>query len=57
VMDIVERVCDHVGVIHRGRMVASGPIDELRNGRRLEDAFIDVVGASDVDADALEWLG
>lgn len=56
-MDIVERVCDHVGVIHRGRMVASGPIDELRDGRRLEDAFIDVIGASDVDADALEWLG
>jgi ABC-2 type transport system ATP-binding protein len=57
VMDIVERVCDHVGVIHRGRLVASGPIDALRDGRRLEDAFIDVVGASDVDAAALGWLG
>ena len=56
VMDIVERVCDHVGVIHRGRLVASGPIDELRDGRRLEDAFIDVVGATDVDDDALDWL-
>ena len=56
VMDIVERVCDHVGVIHRGRLVASGPIDELRDGRRLEDAFIDVVGAPDVDAEALGWL-
>jgi ABC-2 type transport system ATP-binding protein len=56
VMDIVERVCDHVGVIHRGRLVASGPIDQLRDGRRLEDAFIDVVGASDVDDDALGWL-
>lgn len=56
VMDIVERVCDHVGVIHRGRLVASGPIDELRAGRRLEDAFIDVVGASDLDDQALEWL-
>lgn len=56
VMDIVERVCDHVGVIHHGRLVASGPIDELRNGRRLEEAFIDVVGAGDVDADALDWL-
>jgi ABC-2 type transport system ATP-binding protein len=56
VMDIVERVCDHVGVIHRGRLVASGPIDQLRDGRRLEDAFIDVVGASDVDDEALEWL-
>lgn len=56
VMDIVERVCDHVGVIHRGRLVASGPIDELSAGRRLEDAFIDVVGASDVDDQALGWL-
>ena len=25
VMDLVERLCDHVGVIHRGRVVASGP--------------------------------
>ncbi len=56
VMDIVERVCDHVGVIHHGRVVASGPIDELRRGRRLEDAFIDVVGGADVDTEALGWL-
>lgn len=56
VMDIVERVCDHVGVIHRGRLVASGPIDELRGERRLEDAFIDVVGATEVADDALGWL-
>jgi ABC-2 type transport system ATP-binding protein len=57
VMDIVERVCDEVGVIHHGRLVASGPIDELRAGRRLEDAFIDVVGAEDVDGGTLDWLG
>lgn len=56
VMDIVERVCDHVGVIDRGRLVASGPIDELRAGRRLEDAFIDVVGAAEIDEAALDWL-
>ena len=56
VMDVVERVCDHVGVIVRGRMVGSGPIDELRAGRRLEEAFIDVVGGTDIAADALEWL-
>ena len=56
VMDIVERVCDHVGVIDRGRLVASGPIDELRNGRRLEDAFIAVVGGSEMDERALDWL-
>jgi ABC-2 type transport system ATP-binding protein len=57
VMDLVERLCDHVGVIHEGRVVATGPTDELRAGRALEDAFIDVVGASEVDHGALTWLG
>lgn len=56
VMDLVERLCDHVAVIDHGWVVASGPIDELRNGRNLEDTFIDVVGASTVDDDALAWL-
>ena len=57
VMDLVERLCDHIAVIHQGRVVASGPTDQLRDGRRLEDAFIDVVGASDVDDHSLAWLG
>lgn len=57
VMDLVERLCDYVAVIHEGGVVASGPTDELRDGRRLEEAFIDVVGASDVDHEALAWLG
>jgi ABC-2 type transport system ATP-binding protein len=56
VMDVVERVCDHIGVIHDGRIVAEGTIDDLRGGRRLEDAFIDVVGASDVADHSLDWL-
>jgi len=57
VMDLVERLCDHVAVVHLGRVVASGRTDVLRDGRRLEEAFIDVVGASDVDHEALAWLG
>lgn len=57
VMDLVERLCDHVGVIHHGRMVATGPTAELRGRRRLEEAFIDVVGASEIDDEALAWLG
>jgi ABC-2 type transport system ATP-binding protein len=56
VMDLVERLCDHVGVIAQGRVVAVGPIDELSGGRRLEDVFIDVVGG-DVGGDTgLDWL-
>jgi ABC-2 type transport system ATP-binding protein len=57
VMDLVERLCDHIGVIDQGQVVATGRTDDLRDGRRLEDVFIDVVGASEVDADSLSWLG
>jgi ABC-2 type transport system ATP-binding protein len=57
VMDLVERLCDQIGVIHQGRMVATGAIDRLRDGRRLEEAFIEVVGATEIDDHALDWLG
>lgn len=57
VMDLVERLCDHIGVIHQGKVVATGPTEDLRRGRRLEDVFIDVVGATDSDTTALDWLG
>ena len=57
VMDLVERLCDHIGVIHQGKVVATGPTEHLRQGRRLEDVFIDVVGATDSDTTALDWLG
>ena len=29
-LDLVERICDRVGIIQRGRMVAVGTVDELR---------------------------
>jgi ABC-2 type transport system ATP-binding protein len=29
-LDLVERLCDSVGILARGRMVASGPVPELR---------------------------
>ncbi len=32
VLEIVERLCTHIGIIHRGQLVANGSIDELRAG-------------------------
>jgi len=32
VLEIVERLCSHVGIIHRGRLVAQGSLEELRAG-------------------------
>jgi ABC-2 type transport system ATP-binding protein len=56
VMDLVERMCDHVAVIADGRILANGPIGALRNGGSLEDAFIHLVGGSTVSSDSLAWL-
>ena len=57
VMETVERLCDHIGIIHAGRLVAEGPTAELLNGQRLEDVFFRVVGASPDDDASLSWLG
>jgi ABC-2 type transport system ATP-binding protein len=57
VMEVVERICDRVGVVHQGRVIAEGPTDELRAGRRLEDVFVELVGARAADTDAIDWLG
>jgi ABC-2 type transport system ATP-binding protein len=34
VLEIVERLCTHIGIIHRGHLVAQGSIEELRAGVR-----------------------
>ena len=31
-LDLVQRLCDRVGIVTRGRMVAEGTVDELRSG-------------------------
>jgi ABC-2 type transport system ATP-binding protein len=34
VLEIVERLCTHIGIIHRGQLVAQGSIEQLRAGVR-----------------------
>jgi ABC-2 type transport system ATP-binding protein len=56
VMALVEQICDHVGVIARGRIVAAGPLTEVQGGMSLEERFVELVGARVADGDALGWL-
>ncbi len=62
VLEVVERLCTHVGIISQGRLAACGTLDDLRRGpggapRTLEDLFIDTVGASrEAAGDGLDWL-
>ena len=55
VMELVQRLCDHVAVIDRGTIVAAGPIGTVTGGRALDEVFVDIVGAAPSTAD-LDWL-
>jgi len=50
-LDLVEDVCEDVVIIARGRIVARGPIDELRaaSGRRHLEVEVEGAGASWLD--------
>lgn len=59
VLEIVERMATHVGIIHHGHLVAQAPLAELRaqaGGGTLEEVFIRLVGGDAADRPALEWL-
>jgi ABC-2 type transport system ATP-binding protein len=56
VLEVVERLCDRVAIIHEGRIVTSAALSELRaGGESLEDAFVRLVGAGQ-QTGRLEWL-
>ncbi len=56
VMALVERLCDRVAVVADGKVVAAGTVDEVRAGGTLEDAFVELVGASTRGVEGLRWL-
>ena len=55
VMELVERMCDHVAVMVQGRIAWVGPLDALRRGGSLEDAFVALVGEPSA-REGLSWL-
>jgi ABC-2 type transport system ATP-binding protein len=59
ILEIVERLSTHIGVIADGRIVAEGRIEEVRAGAQgkgtLEELFIELVGGERPAAD-LDWL-
>jgi ABC-2 type transport system ATP-binding protein len=57
VMELVEQVCDHVSIISQGRIAATGTMQEVRGGKTLQQAFIDLVGPRAGNEEGLTWLG
>jgi ABC-2 type transport system ATP-binding protein len=67
VLEIVERLCSHVAIINKGKLVAQGSLEELRagvpseQGRKstLEEIFLSIVqqgGAERPNVEELTWL-
>lgn len=56
VMALVEQLCDSVAVIADGRVAASGPLDQVRAGRSLEETFMQLVGVEVSGEEQLSWL-
>jgi ABC-2 type transport system ATP-binding protein len=64
VLEIVERLCSHVAIIHKGRLVAQGSLEELRAGvageeggkTTLEQIFLSIVGHSGLERPQMEEL-
>jgi ABC-2 type transport system ATP-binding protein len=61
VLDVVERLCDEVAIVDKGRIVAQGSLDDIRAQRAvgsdasLEDVFLKLV-AADVKRADLSWI-
>jgi ABC-2 type transport system ATP-binding protein len=54
-MDLIQRVCDHVAIIVRGAVLASGTVDEVRGAKSLEERFVELAGGRKV-TEGMEWL-
>ncbi|SNT15368.1 ABC-2 type transport system ATP-binding protein [Micrococcales bacterium KH10] len=55
VMDLVQRMCDHVAIIFEGQVKAAGTLDQVRAGVSLEERFVDIVGGLP-QRSGLGWL-
>ena len=52
ILEIAERMCDRVGIINKGKLIALGTMDELRQqsktkNKSLEDIFLDLTGGKE----------
>ena len=56
VMDLVQRLCDHVAIMDSGRILAAGTVDEVRAGTSLEERFVQLV-CGRTSSEGLSWLG
>lgn len=57
ILEIVEKLCTHVGIIHEGRLARQGTLAELAPAGGLEAVFLETVGHDEEAHATLSWLG
>jgi ABC-2 type transport system ATP-binding protein len=56
-LPVVEELCDRIGIINQGRLVAVGTVEEIiaqAGAATLEEAFIALTGGT-VEGELLAW--
>jgi ABC-2 type transport system ATP-binding protein len=56
VLEVVERLCDHIAIMSDGVLRMFGPLPLVRGDRSLEDVFVQVVGGRIATGSELAWL-
>jgi len=54
-MNLIERICDSVAVVVNGAVLATGTMAEVRDGKTLEERFVELAGGRKA-AEGMEWL-
>ena len=57
ILAIVEQLCTHIGIIHKGELILQGSLAEVAQGESLENRFVDIVGRGQAESGGLSWLG
>ena len=57
ILEVVDKLCTHVGIIAKGSLVRQGTIAEVAEGGSLEEAFVAAVGGLSEAPIGLSWLG
>src|SRR6516162_6516390 len=56
VLEIVEKLCTHVGIIAQGKLVHRESMSAVRQTGSLEERFLEWVGADQLERQKLSWL-
>jgi ABC-2 type transport system ATP-binding protein len=56
VMEIVQKLCTHVGIIMHGKLVLQSSMSDILAEGSLESRFLAMAGADSMSTSKLEWL-